>query len=234
MIPPDDIEIRVLGCLIEKQRTTPGQYPLSLNALRLACNQATNREPVVDYDEATVRAALGELGRRGWIRSASGHSSRTAKYRHLLDTELELADDEISVLAVLMLRGDQTPGQVKQRTERMHPFADLDEVMLTIEGLIERDLVERLPRRPGQKEERFRQTIGGESEGDAETSEGVEEVSADAPIEERHPVPGPAQSVPEADLVEKVARLEAEMKALKAELALLREKLESGRENGEL
>ena len=228
MIPPDDAQIRVLGCLIEKQRTTPGQYPLSLNALRLACNQATNREPVVDYDEATVRAALGELGRRGWIRSASGHSSRTAKYRHLLDTELELADDEISVLAVLMLRGDQTPGQVKQRTERMHPFADLDEVMLTIEGLIERDLVERLPRRPGQKEERFRQTIGGGSEGEVSTE--AEEASADVSIEERHPVPGPAPSVPEADLAEKVARLEAEMKALKAELALLREKLEA---NGE-
>ena len=224
MIGPDDVQVRVLGCLIEKQRTTPGQYPLSLNALRLACNQATNREPVVDYDEATVRAALGELGRRGWIRSASGHTSRTAKYRHLLDSELDLADDEISVLAVLMLRGDQTPGQVKQRTERMHPFADLDEVMLTIEGLIERDLVERLPRRPGQKEERFRQTIGGSAEGEA-PSEGGEEAGVSAVAEEHHPVAGPAATVPESDLAEKIARLEAEMKALKAELAIIREKL---------
>lgn len=229
MIPPDDVEIRVLGCLIEKQRTTPGQYPLSLNSLRLACNQATNREPVVDYDEATIRAALGELGRRGWIRSGTGQSSRTVKYRHLFDTELELADDEISVLAVLMLRGDQTPGQVKQRTERMHPFEDLDEVMLTIEGLIERDLVERLPRRPGQKEERFRQTIGGGDE--AETSGDGAEDTAEASIEERHPVPGPASSVPVADLAEKVARLEEEMKALEAELALLRQRLEADPES---
>lgn len=228
MIGPDDVQIRILGCLIEKQRTTPGQYPLSLNSLRLACNQATNRDPVVDYDEATVRAALGELGRRGWIRSASGHSSRTAKYRHLLDTELGLADDEISVLAVLMLRGDQTPGQVKQRTERMHPFADLDEVMLTIEGLIERDLVERLPRRPGQKEERFRQTIGGAADGGSPL---VEEAPAPSDFEERHPVPGPAPSVTESELAEKVARLEAEMKALKAELEIIRERLEANRED---
>ena len=223
MIEPDEVQIRVLGCLIEKQRTTPDQYPLSLNSLRLACNQATNRDPVVDYDEATVRAALGELGRRGWIRSASGHSSRTAKYRQLLDSELGLADDEISVLAVLMLRGDQTPGQIKQRTERMHPFADLDEAMLTIEGLIERDLVERLPRRPGQKEERFRQTIGGEAEGDS--AEGAE-AAAEPIAEEHHHVPGPAASVSESELAEKVARLEAEMKALKAELALVRQRLE--------
>lgn len=228
MIGPDDVQIRILGCLIEKQRTTPGQYPLSLNSLRLACNQATNRDPVVDYDEATVRAALGELGRRGWIRSASGHSSRTAKYRHLLDTELGLADDEISVLAVLMLRGDQTPGQVKQRTERMHPFADLDEVMLTIEGLIERDLVERLPRRPGQKEERFRQTIGGAADGGSPLDE---EAPAPSDFEERHPVPGPAPSVTESELAEKVARLEAEMKALKAELEIIRERLEANRED---
>ncbi len=228
MIEPDDVQIRVLGCLIEKQRTTPSQYPLSLNSLRLACNQATNRDPVVDYDEATVRAALGELGRRGWIRSASGHSSRTAKYRQLLDSELGLADDEISVLTVLMLRGDQTPGQIKQRTERMHPFADLDEVMLTIEGLIERDLVHRLPRRPGQKEERFRQTIGGAADGESTVGE---EPPTTSDFEERHPVPGPAASVTESDLAEKVARLEAEMKALKAELAVIRERLEADREN---
>jgi uncharacterized protein YceH (UPF0502 family) len=223
VIEPDDVQIRVLGCLIEKQRTTPSQYPLSLNSLRLACNQATNRDPVVDYDEATVRAALGELGRRGWIRSASGHSSRTAKYRQLIDTELGLADDEISVLTVLMLRGDQTPGQIKQRTERMHPFADLDEVMLTIEGLIERDLIQRLPRRPGQKEERFRQTIGGAADGESTVGE---EPPTTSDFEERHPVPGPAASVTESGLAEKVARLEAEMKALKAELALVRQRLE--------
>lgn len=224
MIPPDDVEIRVLGCLVEKQKTTPDQYPLSLNALRLACNQATNREPVVDYDEATIRAALGELGRRGWIRSGTGQGSRAVKYRHLIDDELALADDELAVLAVLMLRGPQTPGQVKQRTERMHPFAELDETMLTIEGLIERDLVERLPRQPGQKEERFRQTIGGSAARES-APDGDEPAPGESEFEHSRPVPGPAATVPESDLVEKIAELEAEMKALKAELALIREKL---------
>lgn len=161
MIGPDDVEIRVLGCLVEKQRTTPDQYPLTLNSLRLACNQSTNRDPVVDYDEATVRRALGELGRRRWIRGASGHTSRSPKYRHLLDTELSLADDQISVLAVLMLRGEQTPGQLKQRTERMFAFHDLDALQTTLDALASRELVERLPRRPGQKEDRYRQILGG-------------------------------------------------------------------------
>ena len=107
----DPVEIRVLGCLIEKQRTTPDVYPLSLNALRLACNQATNRDPVVDYDEPTIRHALDGLSRRGWTRLASGPGSRAAKYRHLLDDTLGLDGSEISVLSVLMLRGAQTPGE---------------------------------------------------------------------------------------------------------------------------
>ena len=132
----DDVEIRVLGCLIEKQRTTPDQYPLSLNALRLACNQATNRDPVVDYDEAAVRGALDTLSRRGWARLASGPGSRVAKYRHLLDDALGRVPSQIALLAVLMLRGAQTPGELKQR-------------------------VERLPRRPGQSQDRWRQLLGG-------------------------------------------------------------------------
>src|SRR6266496_4224195 len=121
----EPVEIRVLGCLIEKQRTTPDAYPLSLNALRLACNQSTNRDPVVHYDEETIRGALHRLGRRRYTRLASGHSSRAAKYRHLLDDELRLDPAEQAVLAVLMLRGPQTPGELKQRTERMQAFADL-------------------------------------------------------------------------------------------------------------
>jgi uncharacterized protein YceH (UPF0502 family) len=151
----DPTEVRVLGCLIEKQRVTPDAYPLSLNALRLACNQSTNRDPVVHYDEETIRAALHRLGRRRWTRLASGHSSRAAKYRHLLDEALGLDPAGMAVLAVLMLRGDQTPGELKQRTERMHAFADLGAVQETLERLIARDLVLRLPRRPGQKEERY-------------------------------------------------------------------------------
>src|SRR5438093_13485148 len=110
---PDAVELRVIGCLLEKQRTTPDQYPLTLNALRLACNQTTNRDPVVHYDEETIRGALHRLGRRRFTRLASGHSSRAAKYRHLLDDELRLDPAEQAVLAVLMLRRPQTPGEPK-------------------------------------------------------------------------------------------------------------------------
>ena len=120
----DATEVRVLGCLIEKQRTTPDAYPLSLNALRLACNQSTNRDPVVAYDEEMIRGALHRLGRRRYTRLTTGHTSRTAKYRHLLDEALEIDPAEQAVLAVLMLRGEQTPGELKQRTERMQPFVE--------------------------------------------------------------------------------------------------------------
>ena len=148
-------EIRVLGCLLEKQRTTPDAYPLSLNALRLACNQATNRDPVTEYDEAVIRDALHRLSRRRWARLASGAGSRAPKYRHLLDEALGLPEDELAVLCVLMLRGAQTPGELKQRTERLHPLADLSAVLDALERLIGRELAARLPRRPGQKEERY-------------------------------------------------------------------------------
>jgi uncharacterized protein len=168
-------ELRVLGCLIEKQRTTPDVYPLTLNALRLACNQATNRDPVVEYDEETIRVALAGLSRRGWARLASGPGSRVVKYRHLFDEALGLSHAEISLLAVLMLRGAQTPGELKQRTERLHPFASLKEVDGALERLIERELVARLPRRPGQKETRFRHLLGGEgATASGETAEFVD------------------------------------------------------------
>jgi uncharacterized protein len=157
---PTDVELRVLGCLIEKQRTTPDQYPLSLNALRLACNQTTNRDPVVDYDEETIRSALTRLSNRGWVRLASGPGSRAVKYRHLADDSLSLSDAELSMLAVLMLRGAQTPGELKQRTERLHAFASLAEAEETLERLVGRDLVARLPRRPGQKEQRYEHLLG--------------------------------------------------------------------------
>lgn len=151
-------EIRVLGCLLEKQRTTPDHYPLSLNSLRLACNQSTNREPVVRYDEAVVRDALHRLERRGFARLAG--AGRAAKYRHLLAEALPMSSAEQAVVCVLMLRGAQTPGELKQRGERIHAFADLAEVHATLSGLIERDLVARLARRPGQKEERYAQLLG--------------------------------------------------------------------------
>jgi uncharacterized protein len=157
----DAAELRVLGCLIEKQRTTPDVYPLSLNALRTACNQSTNRDPVVDYDEPAIRDALQRLSRRGWVRLASGPGSRAVKYRHLFDEALGLSDAEISVLAVLMLRGAQTPGELKGRTERLHAFPSLADLHETLDDMIRRELVARLPRRPGQKEERYAQLLGG-------------------------------------------------------------------------
>jgi uncharacterized protein YceH (UPF0502 family) len=160
----DNVELRVLGSLIEKQRTTPDVYPLSLNALRLACNQSTNRDPVVAFDEPTIRQALERLARRGWTRLASGPGSRAAKYRHLLDEALGLTPSEISVLAVLVLRGPQTIGEIKGRTERMYPFGSLADVESTLSRLRERDLAQQLDRRPGQKEERWRHLLGGDDE----------------------------------------------------------------------
>ena len=151
----------MLGSLIEKQRTTPDQYPLSLNGLRLACNQATNREPVVDYDEATIRAAIDKLSRRGWVRLASGPGSRVAKFRHLLDDALGRVPSQIALLAVLMLRGPQTPGELKQRVERLYPYGSLDDVQKALDALADAELVERLPRRPGQSQDRYVQLLGG-------------------------------------------------------------------------
>ena len=153
-------ELRVLGCLLEKQRTTPDQYPLSLNALRLACNQSTNREPVVDYDEGTIRDALHRLERRRFVRLASGAGSRATKHRHLLNEALPTDDAERAILCVLMLRGAQTPGELKQRAERMHAFDSLSEVHDALARLIARELAVRLERRPGQKEDRFVQLLG--------------------------------------------------------------------------
>jgi uncharacterized protein YceH (UPF0502 family) len=161
-VAADAVELRVLGCLIEKQRTTPDVYPLSLNALRAACNQSTNRDPVVDYDEPTIRAALERLSRKGWVRLASGPGSRAVKYRHLLDEALGLSAADVALLAVLLLRGPQTLGELKQRSERLHQFGSLAEVDETLTGLAERELAGRLPRQPGQKEDRYVHAMGDE------------------------------------------------------------------------
>ena len=181
------VEIRVLGCLIEKQRTTPDQYPLSLNALRLACNQATNRDPVVDYDEATIRAAIDKLSRRGWVRLASGPGGRVAKYRHLLDDALGRVPSQIALLAVLMLRGAQTPGELKSRVERIYPYGSLEDIQRALDALAEQELVARLPRRPGQSQDRYVQLLGSDKAG-GETeapAEGESVASTQSPLEER-------------------------------------------------
>ena len=182
------MELRVLGCLIEKQRTTPDQYPLSLNALRLACNQSTNREPVLDLDEHEVREALTRLGDRGWTRLTSGPGSRAAKFRQLLDGALGLDGAEMALLAVLMLRGPQTVAELRQRSERLHAFESAPGVEATLERLAGRELVERLSRRPGEREERWRQLFGGEPEAG--------------------PPAAPAPSA-QSSLEERVARIEA-------------------------
>ena len=203
---PTAAEIRVLGALVEKQRTTPDHYPLTLNALRQACNQSTNRDPVVDYDDATIRDALQRLRQRGWARYASGPGSRAAKYRHLFDDALGLGADEVAVLTVLMLRGPQTPGELKSRTERMHAFGDLGEIEDTLERLIGRELAARIGRRPGQKEDRYEHRLGGGADGPA---------PAEPPAAE--PVPAPADGGLEA----RVAELETAVEELRDRVAEL-------------
>lgn len=202
-------EIRVLGCLLEKQRTTPDHYPLSLNSLRLACNQATNREPVVDYDDAILRNALHRLERRGYTRLAG--ASRAAKYRHLLSEALPMSSAEQAVMCVLMLRGPQTPGELKQRGERIHAFAGLDDVHTTLAALIERDLVAQLGRRPGQKEDRYTQLLG-----ESDSSTGNEVIGGVAAVQMASPVSPPRS---EDDLHDRVARLEREVAELRTALA---------------
>jgi uncharacterized protein YceH (UPF0502 family) len=209
-------ETRVLGCLLEKQRTTPDAYPLSLNALRLACNQATNRDPVVEYDDAVIRDALHRLERRGFTRLASGAGSRAAKYRHLLAEALPMDAGEQAVLCVLMLRGAQTPGELKQRSERMHRFADLADVQEALGALIERGLAERLERRPGQKEERYRQLLEGEPADSANGSAAVPARPIDAPAEPAHASQEVLTAPAADDLRARVERLEREIAELRA------------------
>jgi uncharacterized protein len=198
-------EVRVLGCLLEKQRTTPDGYPLTLNALRAACNQTTNRDPVVRYDEQTIRNALDRLGRRRFTRLTSYHGSRAAKYRHLLDEALQIGPEEQAVLAITMLRGPQTPGELLQRTERLFRFPDSSALQVVLERLMERELARRYDRRPGQREERYGHLLGDEAE-------------APAPA----PAPVAAPPPPEQDRLD---RLERELAELRAEVAALREEL---------
>jgi uncharacterized protein YceH (UPF0502 family) len=225
-------ETRVLGCMLEKQLTTPDSYPLTLNSLRLACNQSTNRDPVVDYDDAVLRDAMHRLERRGYARLASGRGSRAPKYRHLLAEALPLTGDEHAVLCVLMLRGPQTPGELKQRGERMHAFADLDAVHETLERLIARELVTRLERRPGQKEERYEHLLSADVDELSGGSTVAPPEVARAPAPHAPAPQGPsvgeangggggtmlaqAPTQPQSGLEERVARLERAVEELRA------------------
>jgi uncharacterized protein YceH (UPF0502 family) len=214
-VEPDAVEIRVVACLVEKQRTTPDQYPLTLNSLRLACNQSTNRDPVVDYDESTIRAALDRLRRRNWTAMATWSTARAAKYKHLLDNALQVSPAQLSLLTVLMLRGPQTPGELRTRTERMYRFESNEELELTLLELIERELVKPLPRRPGERGQRYAHLLAGD--------EAADQAGAAAP-------PAMSEAPPPAadgGLAERVDRLEAELDALRAELRGLRDRLDA-------
>ena len=197
----------MLGCLLEKQQTTPDQYPLSLNALRLACNQTTNRHPIVTYDEREIQEALQRLARRGWTRLASGAGSRAAKYRQLFDEALALGHDETAVLTVLMLRGAQTPGELNQRTARLHRFANLGEIHETLDRLLAKELVERLEKEPGQKEERYRHLLGADEAANADRDVDAAELPT-------RPSASPDLELRVSDLEAEVARLRAAVERL--------------------
>lgn len=203
------MEQRVLGCLIEKRWTTPDQYPLSLNALRLACNQSTNRDPVTDYDDAAVREAATRLSRYGLARLASGHGSRAIKYRHLAEEALGLEREELAVLAVLLLRGPQTPGEVKARSDRMSSVGSLDSVEEVLGTLAERGYARRLERRPGQKEDRFEHLLGEQASAQPGLTPSVQT--------------GPPQPAAGSSLEARVEALEAEVAELREQLATFRD-----------
>jgi uncharacterized protein len=160
-----DVEARVLGCLVEKEITTPEYYPLSLNALIHACNQKSNRDPLMNLEEDTVRGALRSLGEQTLARSASG-DSRVAKYEHRLADTFNFTRPETAVVCELLLRGPQTPGELRSRAERMHPFEDLSVVHSTLRRLMEREppLVKLLPRQTGNKEARYAHLLSGDVE----------------------------------------------------------------------
>ena len=203
-------EVRVVGALIEKQVTTPEYYPLTLNALRQACNQLSNREPVVAFDEKTVAWALESLRDRKLIRVVTTADGRVPKYRHVLDEALGLKSPEMAVMCVLMLRGAQTVGEIRTRTERLYPFSALSFVETTLEDLMMREppLVVKLPRQTGRKESRYAHLLGGEVQ--------VAEAEDATPQVERATLEVRAES-------EKFTRLEEELKSVRADLSELQE-----------
>ncbi len=207
-------EARVLGCLLEKERTTPDAYPLSLNGLMSACNQSTNRSPVVKYGEETVETALDELRERGFVRRGVYPGSRVIKYRHVLDEALGVGPPEMALLCVMLLRGPQTNAELKTRTERLHPFRDLVAIEDTIDKLAahEEPLARRVGREPGQKEPRVRELLT------AAGGEVTARVPDDAPVQWKTE---PAED----DLSARVTTLEAELASLRLEVEALRDSL---------
>jgi hypothetical protein len=214
-----EAEVRVLGSLAEKQVTTPDYYPLTMNALVHACNQISNRDPIVRYDERQVEEAVDSLRLKNLVYIFYGAESRVPKYKHMMREVLGLAPPELAALCVLMLRGAQTVGEVRGRTGRLYEFTDLREAEATLEGLAQRDepLVAKLPRQAGRKEARYAHLLSGapvvEDEAEAQAS------------------PLPPRS--RAGESERVARLEAEVERLSGELAEVRRLFEEFRKQFE-
>lgn len=209
-----DVEIRVLGALVEKETTTPEYYPLSLNALVNACNQKSNRDPVMTLDEDAVRAAIRSLTEHALVRSASG-DSRVAKFEHRLNELYNFHRHEMAVLCVLMLRGPQTPGELRTRCERMYAFEDLDAVHAALNLLMRRDppLTKVLPRQPGTKESRYMHLLSG----DVAPQALAEETAMSASDAGEH-----SASVV-STLGERIREVEQEVSELRRELETLRE-----------
>lgn len=227
-----DTEVRVLGSLIEKAITTPDYYPLSLNALLNACNQSSNREPVVTYDETTVGRTLDSLRQRSLVRSVHGSESRVAKYRHLAYEALAVDGRELAVLCVLLLRGPQTIGEIKTRTGRLTTFASLADVESTLSGMIAREptpLAARLQRQAGQKEVRFAQLLSGSA--DLRTTDVGAEATVDATMgAETRAGTGTGVVPPLSTVVhDRLGALEVATEELRTELADLRAQLEQFR-----
>jgi hypothetical protein len=210
----NEIEVRVLGSLVEKQLTTPEYYPLTLNALTAACNQKSNRDPVVSYDDDVVTAAVDSLRDKNLVYLFYGSSSRVVKYKHMLPNVYELAPPDVALMCVMMLRGPQTVGELRERTGRLYEFSGIGEVNETLDKLINRDepLVVKLERQPGQKEARFAHLLSGEVTQQA--------VSAPAYL-----------SKPSGN--DRIAELEGKVEAMQTELASIREMLEEFRKQFE-
>ncbi|MEJ7583302.1 MAG: YceH family protein [Acidimicrobiales bacterium] len=230
----DDVEQRVLGCLVEKASTTPQTYPLTINALRLACNQSTSRDPIVDYDERAIEAAVTSLRARGLTRIVYSPSNRGAKHRQVLGEGLGLRPEEVAVVAILLLRGDQTVGEIKGRTERLHPFASLAETQETLDRLAGRDepLVVERERRAGQKDLRWShllgpaEPIGPERDSGPAPGADVEVIAAD---------PGRGSTLAtRLGLAEAaIADLTGQVDALRLALEALRPEVSGGSDRGE-
>jgi uncharacterized protein YceH (UPF0502 family) len=210
----NDVEVRVLGALLEKETTTPDYYPLSLNALVNACNQKSNREPVMDLDEGSVRGALDTLQQKGMAGPAKGADSRVTKYEHRLQEIFNFDRREAAVLCVLLLRGPQTPGELRGRSERMYRFEDLDQVQSALQQLMRREppLVKLLPRQPGTKEARYAQLFSGDIE--------------------RWEAPTPAPDTSSAD-GNRITQLEEEIASLKRDVAELKQEMANFRKQFE-